>query len=63
MSNRKRRKIVVPDHTYQPTKAEMEEVIVPPEGMTFERAVQAMLRPVEVEEVSAKEWRDRKRCP
>lgn len=56
----KRRRIVVPDHKYQPTKAEMEEVVAPPAGMTFEQAIGALLRPVEVDEVSTKEWRKRR---
>ena len=55
-----RRKIVVPDHKYQPTKAEMEEVIAPPPGLTFEEAVRRVLRSTEEEEVSAEEWRKRR---
>ncbi|MDD9984874.1 MAG: hypothetical protein OXQ31_01235 [Spirochaetaceae bacterium] len=55
-----RRKIEVSDHKYQPTKAEMEEVIAPPPGLTFEEAVRRVLRSTEVEEVSAEEWRKRR---
>ena len=56
----KKRVIKAPDHTYQPTQAEMEEPVRLPDG-NFKEAVHRILQPTEVHEVSAKEWRKR-RC-
>ncbi len=63
MREQKKRVVEVPAHDYEPTKAEMEEeVTVGDETTTFEEAVQHFLRtPVEVREVSADEWRRRRK--
>lgn len=60
---KKRRVIEVPSNDYQPTAAEMKEPIRldGSQDMTFEQAVQRMLQPVEVREVSAEEWRKRRK--
>ena len=60
----KKRKVRVPAKDYQPTKAELEEKVqVDLNGMTFDQAMQRLLRPVEVEEVSAEEYRADRRKP
>lgn len=65
MSRPRRRKIRVPAKGHRPTKAELEEPIsIDLNGMSFEEAVQRLMRPVEVEEVSEREYRggrDRRR--
>lgn len=63
MAKRKKRVVEVPAHDYEPTRAEMDdEVSVGDQGMTFEDWVRQFLRtPVEVREVSAAEWRSRRR--
>ena len=60
---KKRRTIEVPSNDYQPTAAEMKEPIKleGAQDMTFEQAVQRMLRPVEVKEVPSVAWRKRRR--
>jgi len=59
----KRHPIEVPSNEYQPTVAEMKEPIKleGAQDMTFEQAVQRLLRPVEVQEVPAPEWRNRRK--
>ena len=58
MSKPKRRKIGVPSKDYQPTKAELEErIAVDLNGLSFEKAVQRLMRPVKMDEVSADECR------
>ena len=58
MSKPRRRKIRVPAKDYQPTKAELEEPInLNLNGMGFEQAMQRLMRPVEVEEISEDEHR------
>ena len=53
-----KRKIRVPAKDYQPTKDELEETVrIDLNGLTFEQAMQRLMRPVEVEEVSADECR------
>jgi hypothetical protein len=53
-----KRKIRIPAKDYQPTRAELEEKVqLNLNGMTFDQAMQRLLRPVEVEEVSAAEHR------
>ena len=59
MSKPRRRKIRVPAKDYQPTKAELEEPIkLNLNGMSFEQAVQRLMRPVEVTEISEEEHRN-----
>lgn len=59
MSRPRRRKIRVPAKDYQPTKAELEEPIkLDLGGLTFEEAMQRLMQPVEIEEVSAEERRN-----
>ena len=55
--------IEIPASDYQPTAAEMNEPIKldGSQDVTFEQAVQRMLKPVEIREVSASEWRRRRR--
>ncbi len=59
MSKPRRRKIRVPAKDYQPTKAELEEPIkLNLNGMSFEQAVQRLMRPVEVTEANEGELRN-----
>jgi len=63
-----KRRIEVPDHKYQPTKAELEEPIVLDRGglsagEAVERLARAVTAPAEVVEVSAKTWRKRRDPP
>ena len=62
---RKGRTIEVPSNDYQPTVAEMKEPIKleGAQDMTFEQAVQRLLRPVEVQEVPSATWRNRRKPP
>ncbi|MDE0229984.1 MAG: hypothetical protein OXJ62_14125 [Spirochaetaceae bacterium] len=62
-----KRRIEVPDHKYQPTKAELEEPIVLDRGglsagEAVERLARAVTAPAEVVEVSAKTWRKRRKA-
>ncbi len=59
----KRHAIEVPSNDYQPTVAEMKETIEleGAQDVTFEQAVQRLLRPVDVREVPAAEWRNRRK--
>ena len=59
----KRRVIEVPSNDYQATATEMKEPIKlqGAQDVTFEQAMQRLLRPVEVREVPAGEWRKRRR--
>ena len=58
-----RRVIEVPSSDYQPTAAEMKEPIKPEgaQDVTFEKAVQRLLRPVDMREVPSTEWRKRRK--
>lgn len=57
------RSVEVPASDYQPTKAEKEEPVKleGAQDMTVEQAVQRILRPVEVREVPAAEYRARRK--
>ena len=58
MSRPRRRTIRVPAKGYQPTRAEMDEPVNIDRGdLTYAEAVQRLLRPVDVREVSAEEHR------
>lgn len=62
-----KRRIEVPASDYQPTKAELEEPIVLDRGglsagEAVERLAQAVTVPAEVVEVSAKDWRKRRKA-
>ncbi len=63
MRRRKKRVIEVPAHDYEPTNDEKEKPVEVDTGdLTFEAAVQRFVRtPVEVREVSSKNWRKRRR--
>ena len=55
----KKPKIVeLPEQTYQPTKAELEEEFTV-DG-TFEEGLKALTEPVEIRRLSAEEWKRRK---
>ncbi len=60
---KKSRTIEVPSSDYQPTAAEMKEPIKMEgaQDMTFEQAVQRLLRPVDMREVPSTEWRKRRK--
>ena len=54
--------VKVPENAYQPTRAEMDEVIELglPEDMNFNAAVKRLLRPVRLRRISAEEHRARR---
>lgn len=61
-----KRRIEVPASDYQPTKAEMEEpIVIDRGGRSADEAVRLAAKrvtaPVEVVEVSAKDWRKRRK--
>ena len=62
-----KRKIELPASDYQPTKAEMEEpIVIDRDGLSDDEAVRHAARQVtasaEVVEVSAKDWRKRRKA-
>ena len=62
----KRRRIEVPDNNYQPTKAEMNEpIVIDRGGMSVDEAARrvacSVTTPAEMVEVSAAEWRRRRK--
>ena len=59
---KRKRTIRVPAKDYQPTKAELEEPIkVNRQGVPLDKAVKRLLQPVEVREISAAEYRARRK--
>ena len=63
MSEKKRgrRTNVVPAKDYQPTKAEMDEPIaLDGTGVSLDQAMGRILAPVDVQEVSADDWREQR---
>ena len=54
----KTRKISVPAKDYRPTKAELEEQVrINRQGIPLDQAVKRLLEPVQVDEVSASDYR------
>ena len=54
--------IRVPAKDYQPTKAELEEPIrINRQGVPLDKAVKRLLQPVEVREISAEEYRAKRK--
>ena len=51
--------VEIPEQSYQPSKAELEEPIMVPAG-TFEEAVKALVRPVNVQRIPMGKSRKRK---
>ena len=49
MAEVKKRIVTLPDSTYQPAKAELEEPIIVPEGMTPDDLAAAIMGPVEIQ--------------
>ena len=49
MAKVEKRVVELVDSTYQPSKAEMEEPIVVPGGMTAEALARLVMRPVEIQ--------------
>ena len=49
MAEAKKRVVRLVDSTYQPTKAELEEPITVPQGMTPDDLAAAIMRPVETQ--------------
>ncbi len=51
MAEVEKRKVTLVDSTYQPTKAELDEPIIVPGGMTAEALARLVMRPVEIQRV------------